>query len=183
LCTPRTGSRSFVEALKKSFPGAVESEAHHVHPEEVSREIERLGGDPLSTPKFALIRNPYHQTLSWFGHVVLRHDASKATEQDFKDFIKTCSVNFFFNERLSIYADVPNINLIPFKRKNLNGSWQKLISLSNTLNGTSDRVTPLSRIGGGSTPPKELITADTKYLIDQRFPEDIKLWQRISKKA
>lgn len=159
-----------------TLPDTYESSTHHVHPEDIESETRALGASP-DILKTTVIRNPYDQMLSWFGHAVLRSDSSRHTESNFADFIKNYSLNWFLNDTLNPYKNVSGIRFLKFDKTNLHNTLSALIKLSNSCNGTYDPVVQLSKIGGGTTPSRELLTPRTRRLIEERFPEDIELWQ------
>lgn len=176
LATPRTGSRALISALG-TLKDTRKAKTHHVHPEDVATEAESLYAGSKSLPIVTIIRNPYHQMLSWFGHAVLRNDASKATSHDFASFIKTYMNSWLLADRLNPYAKMDRIHFFTFHPTSLRSTLNDLIKRSNCWNGTYDQATQLSKVGGTSTPPSQLLTVETRGLIAERFPEDIELWQ------
>jgi hypothetical protein len=166
------------------LPGACESREHHVHPEDVALTAESLGG-AKSLPRFTVIRNPYDQALSWFGHVVLRHhsDVSLAWQQQaFEDFLRGTAISWYFDRQLNPYLlsrGEQSGDVLPFTyQTDLTKTVGQIVGRSNFLNGTADRQGPVTKVGGLHRPNPKLLNATTTRLIEKRFPEDIKLWHQ-----
>lgn len=175
LCTPRTGSRAIANALK-TFDGVKESREHHVHPEDVRSTLKQM--DPSGAleeaygsgelPCITVIRNPYYQTLSWFGRAVLRHEPHKETVEEFSKFLRTRSVGWYFHDTLNPYAGMAE--LVKFRPKDLQRTMEEITSWAGLPS------TKLERVGGGSSPSPELLNETTKELIRSRFPKDVELY-------
>jgi len=166
-----------ISALR-TLPETVETKAHHVHPEDVEHESKALGCSP-DVPRFTVLRNPYEQALSWFGHAKLRTQSCTPSEKNFLDFINNFNLGFTFSDRLNIYAGVSRIRYLKYIKNNLDGTVRALIKQSNALSGCYDQPTKLCTIGGGSTPPASLLTPAAKAAIERRFPEDLSLWHSL----
>ena len=179
LCTPRTGSRAIVNALK-TLGDAKESREHHVHPEDVKSTAESLFSGSGDLPMVTIIRDPYDQTLSWFGHAVLRHEPEKHTEKDFADFIKSRSIGWYFHDKLNPYlGGETHVHAERFRRSGLQLTLSNLLGHVNSRTGTRMTAPKLSRVGGGFSPKRTLLTEKTRSLIEARFPEDIRLWNSL----
>ena len=152
----------------KTFDGAKESREHHVHPEDVRATAERLVPGSAGLPCVAVIRNPYYQALSWFGHVVLRHEPHKATAEQFVKFLRTRSVGWYFHDTLNPYAGMAE--LVKFRPRDLQKTMDEITSWAGLSTAT------LTRVGGGTTPPAELLNETTKAMIRSRFPKDVELY-------
>lgn len=169
VATPRTGSRSLKEMIRLSFGESRETEQHHPHPEDLKEEFPR---ELDELPVYSLLRNPYEQTLSWFHHVVVRHSPEKETPEEFIRFITTGSISWFFQDYLNPYFSLVT-RLLLFDDGHLHNfermagreyEGQELIIGQSTMNQLDD----------------EMITPRAKQLIEQRFEQDVYLWQAIN---
>lgn len=172
LFTPRTGSRALAKMML-AYPSARETkDVHHVHPDAVDSYAISNGASGWE-PRLAVIRNPYKQTASWFSHIVLRHDSSKNTLTDYKNFLRTTEVPWYFVDRLNVYATVPDVTLIPYSRNSLTTVEQirTCFSLPKIEGIKSEQV-------GESRPVEFAEHPEAKELVAQRFKHDIELWNK-----
>jgi len=180
LCTPRTGSRAIVNALQ-TLPDAYESREHHVHPEDVKETAEKLSKGSSTLPMFTILREPYEQVLSWFGHVVLRHEPKKCTAEDFADFIRTKSIGWYFHDKLNPYLlDLEGVRCEIFLKRHLERTLAGMFGKVNGALGTALITPRLTKMGGAFSPPLNLLNETTTHLIRERFPEDIRLWSELT---
>lgn len=162
----------------KVLPDSCESREHHVHPEDVDDTTIRLGHRPNKL-KFTVLRDPYQQTLSWFGHAILRHKPHRSTVKDFASFIKEYSTGWYFHDVLNPYLlMMDDVIPVPFSKDNLENTLRSIIGHSNRVNGAKDQPAHITKIGGVFSPNPELLNETTTRLIDQRFPRDVELWRK-----
>ena len=95
VATPRTGSRSLMQAIEDAkFPGAHKTKVHHDWPHEVSRAAS--GGN---YEVWSIIREPLHQLRSWIYHAGMDKTPDK--------FIRQYKNRYFFYEGgMNIYNRV-----------------------------------------------------------------------------
>jgi hypothetical protein len=159
--TPRTGGRAIAAALI-TLEGAYASKYHHEHPEDI----------PTGWTVYSVIRDPYHQTLSWFYHAIVRHDPVQAHAERFHRFITEARISWFFDQRLNPYHEIATKTFI--YRPDLSETVSlmlKEINLAQTLS--------CSTIGKSTDVKPQLIDARARELINERFPEDIELYQSV----
>jgi len=168
LATPRTGSR----ALEAAFSGGTKTKEHHVHPEDVLAEAERLVPGSSNLPKYTVCRNPYQQTLSWFYHAVLRHEP-QADITGLLSFIKETHISWYFDQRLNPYHAVAD-KILPYDRD----ARATALAIYRATGAKAKKQVPLI---GQSTGLDDawLNSKDVLKAIEKRFPKDIELYSEV----
>lgn len=173
LATPRTGSR----ALESAFEGLKPYREHHVHPEDIEERCEKLSKGSSKLPKFTVCRNPYLQVLSWYYHADAKHDPEKPTITGLLRFIKERNISWYFSSRLNPYhGEVKDLKILRYDRDALANAL-----VISRLTGAEIKNPP--RLIGQSVGFDDSLLNNREVLkaIEERFPEDIKLYDHISR--
>jgi hypothetical protein len=168
LATPRTASRTYVEMIRGTFDESVESDDHHIHPEDLFTDFP----EARDLPRYTIIREPYDQVLSWFHHAIVRHEREAERPDRLLDFIRTASISWFFSTTLNPYDEVAE--LLPFQRgvlRNYETMAQKTYHKKRApIVGLRPRVLSNAK----------MLTDEVIKAIDERFPKDIELWKDLT---
>lgn len=180
LATPRTGSRAIRDALLK-LPGAVESQEHHVHPEDVAYTADKLLEGSSELPLYSVIRDPYEQVRSMFYHVEMRHKLKldphyQPSSRELAEWARTYGAEhntpWWFAPSLYPYKDCsdeifvyePNLQLV-------------LDAICDT--GGQDWIPAVEPVGLSAGVPSGLINAEVREAVNDRFRADIEFFNSL----
>jgi hypothetical protein len=167
LATPRTGSR----ALEAAFSKGVKTKEHHVHPEDIAAEAEKLVPGSSKLPKYTICRNPYLQTLSWYWHAVARHE--DPSTNGLLKFIKDQHISWYFDQRLNPYHVVAD-KILPYDQD----ARATALAIYRATGAPVKKQVPLI---GQSVGLQTTLLSDKAVLkaIEKRFPDDIELYSEV----
>lgn len=155
LCNPRTGSRSLTRALLNWTEGNpyLGGSKHHASIE----EVERIHNEDATKRIVAIVRNPVTQMLSWYYH--------SKSQQTFESFCAEYENGWLLNKRLNIYedSDLP-VEYYPYEE-----GLEQFLSEMFVHNVSVPHL-------GQSEVNHNLITEKATRIVEERFPDDLKLW-------
>jgi hypothetical protein len=169
VATPRTGSRYVSKILE--LAGGTPSEQHHEHPADVPRDF----------PIYAVLRDPYDQALSWFYHAIVRSLKRLPRSVDFQRFLTDSYISFYFNTSLNPYSKITTKfflyekDLFPVVKRILTAT----VGPNNSVLTLSSDASTVKPLGKTKNVDRGLLTPLNRRLIEERFSEDIRLYERI----
>jgi hypothetical protein len=168
LATPRTASRTLKEMIRTTHDETKESREHHIHPEDIFRDFP----EARDIPRYALIREPYDQVLSWFHHAIVRHDRAAETAGQFKHFIRTGAFSWYFHDTLNPYNEVAE--LLPYQRGVLK-AYEYMATKP-----YHKKKAPVVGLRPRTLSNAKMLNEENRALIEERFPRDIELWNALT---